>query len=109
MFSFAFAVHFMLRIKFPPPKSLIISSFTILMEYVWRLMEPLLWHIHRMICPLETDHKLSNMSIRIHDTTYFTVFFTENSGIKSCHLFLLENQAGSPSIEPSWLFMNFIW
>ena len=41
------------------------------------------------ISPLESDDKLSNMTSRIYDTTHFTVFFADDSSIKSCHPFLL--------------------
>ena len=46
-------------------------------------------HIHGRICPLESADKSTKMPNRIQDTTYFAVFFADDSGIKSCHLFLL--------------------
>ena len=41
----------------------------------WGTMEPPLRHIHSRICPLECPDKLTNLSNRIQDRTYFTVFF----------------------------------
>ena len=58
-------------------------------SFARRTMEPPSRHINGWICPLKSADKLTNMSIRIQDKTYFTLFFADDSGIKSCHLFLL--------------------
>ena len=55
----------------------------------WRTMEAPLRHIHCRHLALESTDELTNMSSRIYDTTYFAVFFSNDSRIKSCHLFLL--------------------
>ena len=51
-------------------------------------MEAPLRHIEGRICPLQSDDELANTSNRIQDETYFVAFFADDSGIKSCHLFL---------------------
>ena len=55
----------------------------------WKTMEPPSRHIHSRSLPLESAEKLPNMSSCIQDMTYFEVFLADDSGGKSCHLFLL--------------------
>ena len=71
----------------------------------WRTTEVPLRHIHSRICPLESADKLTIMCSRIQDTTHFTVFFAGDSGIKTCHRFLLLWLRKGPSFYRTFLIM----
>ena len=74
----------------------------------WRTMEPPLRHIHSRSLPLESADKLPNVSSCIQDTTYFAVVLADDSGGKSCHLFLLFYYwRAAPSIKPCWCNHDF--
>ena len=55
----------------------------------WKTIKAPLQHTNGKICHLESTDKLSNISNRIQDTIYCAVFFADDPGMKSCHLFLL--------------------
>ena len=57
-------------------------------------------HIHGRIGPLESHDNITNMSNRIQDMTFFTVFLVDDSGIKSCNLFMLFQYGRAPIDRP---------
>ena len=72
----------------------------------WRTMEPPLRHIHSRSLPLESDDRLPNVSSCIQDTTYFAVVLADDSGGKSCHLFVILLLKGG-SIYKTFLVFNY--
>ena len=60
-------------------------------------MEPPSRHIHGRIYPVEPADKLTNMSYRIQDTTYFAVFLEDDSRVKSIE---------PPRVVVGWLSSN---
>ena len=67
----------------------------------WRTMEVPLRHINCRNLTLESAVKLTNMSSRIQDTTYFAIFFRRFKGQILLSVVIIFIRKGA-SIEPPW-------
>ena len=60
----------------------------------WRTMDAPLWHNNGRNLTLESADKLSNMSSRIQDTTYFVVLLQPIQGSNPANCFCYFNTVG---------------